>query len=136
VKVKRNKIRSLETDDFYLNLIKEKTSKLFLNKKEVELHLQKEVFNRVEFQNNVDEVSKTLGISNELAKTIITNYLIDILYEIDIAQSLLRKKTRIIIPSYLMFDIGFIYPLRGKTFYLRRFMRAYKKEQKLINTKY
>ena len=136
MKVKRNKIRSLETDDFYLNLIKEKTSKLFLNKKEVELHLQKEVFNRVEFQNNVDEVSKTLGISNELAKTIITNYLIDILYEIDIAQSLLRKKTRIIIPGYLMFDIGFIYPLRGKTFYLRRFMRAYKKEQKLINTKY
>lgn len=131
----RNKLRTLETYDFYLRYLKSKTSKIFKTKEEVKSHLQREVFSRVEFTNHVSEVSKSLGNSYDVTYTVITNYLIDVLYEIDIAQAKPKKKTRIIIQGYLMFDIGFIYPLRGKRFYLRKFLNNFIKEQRLINNK-
>lgn len=116
---------SIEYYPTYLKLVRTKSVRKFNSKEEVEEYLIVEVFEQIDFINNVIDTASEMKVSYLVAYTLITKYLIDVLYELDIAQSKERKKTRIRIPGFLNIDIAFIASLKGKLFSLQKDLRAF-----------
>jgi uncharacterized membrane protein YsdA (DUF1294 family) len=57
-----------------------------------------------------------------LAYELITNYLIDVLYELDKAQAQKKKRTKINVFGYFFLEIGFMRSLEGKKMYLEKYI--------------
>ncbi len=107
----------------YDKIFQSKSVRMFSTKKAVSEYLEKEVFLDQDFLNNVSETAKKVEINYILAYEIITGHLIDILYEIDKAISLKRKKTKIRVYSYFFLQIGFMVSLKNKKMFLEKFVK-------------
>jgi len=74
------------------------------------------VFRTIDFERHITETAKTLDIGYQLAYEIITNYLTDVLYEVDKVLEAPRKKRRISVYSYFYLDTGFLRNLKNLIF--------------------
>ena len=88
--------------------IKSKNVRKFTSRESVEEYLSNEVFLKERFIRHITETAKTNHVSYILAYNIITNHLIDILYEIDKAITSPRKKVLIRVYGYFSLRIGFM----------------------------
>lgn len=100
-----------------------KCIRVFNSKEQVYEYLEKDVFVTEQFQSHISETAKTLDISYLLAYEIITNYLTDILYEIDIAANSKTKKARISVHSYFFLEIGFMVSVKNKKMFLEQLIK-------------
>jgi len=104
--------------DSIIQHYKSKSVRKFKDRKAVEEYLEQEVFTLQEFKNNISETARSLNISYVIAYDIITNYLTDILYEIDISIEHPKKKKKISVYSYFSLTVGFMANLTKKTMYI------------------
>jgi len=106
----------------YIKFFQSKSVRQFTNREAVYLYLENEVFINQDFINNVRETATTREISYLLAYELITNFLTDTLYEIDIAICKQKKKTRIRVFSYFHLDIGFMMSFKNKKMFLEKYI--------------
>lgn len=104
----------------YNKFFRKQCIRVFNSREEVYNYLDNDVFATEQFQSHISETSKTLDISFLLAYEIITNYLTDVLYEIDIAATSSRKKRKISIHSYFFLEIGFMVSVKNKKMFLEK----------------
>ena len=86
----------------------EKSVKNFDNREQALAFMKQELFDEGEFQRHTVEVSQSLNIDQNLVKDILEKFFSELTYEIDRHQHK-RKKTRIIIPSFLLLELGYLY---------------------------
>jgi hypothetical protein len=107
----------------FINFFQSKSVRTFESRDKVYEYLEQEVFIKLPFSNHISETAKTLEISYLLAYEIITNYLTDILYEVDIAVSDRKKRKRISIHAYFFLEIGFMVSVKNKKMYLEQIIK-------------
>jgi len=107
----------------YRNFFRKESVRQFESREKAYEYMEKEVFVLNEFSVHVTEVSKTLEISYLLAYEIITNYLTDILYELDIAVSARKKRMKISVHAYFYLDIGFMLSTKNKKMFLEKIIK-------------
>lgn len=97
---------------------KSKSVRKFKDRKAVEEYLEQEVFTLKEFKSNISETARSLKISYVVAYDVVTNYLIDILYEIDETIASPKKKKKISVYSYFSLTVGFMANISKKKLYI------------------
>jgi len=107
----------------YIKFFESKSVRQFANRDAVKEYLESDVFSQQEFINHVSETATSTRVSYLLAYELITNYLIDILYEIDQTVSIRKKKRKISVYSYFFLEIGFMVSLRDKKMFLEKFIK-------------
>lgn len=109
----------------YRNFFIQKSIRKFANREEVFEFLEHEVFLKSEFIANVSETARTKKVSYLLAYDLITNYLTDILYEVDkgIEYAKQKRKVKINVFSYFSLQIGFMVSTKGKKMFLEKFIK-------------
>lgn len=107
----------------YVDFFRKESTLNFKSRGEVYEYLEEDVFNKEHFREHITQTAKTLDISYMLAYDIITNYLTDILYELDKAVSDRKKSTRISVHSYFSLKIGFMKSLQNKKMFLEKFIK-------------
>ena len=108
----------MKLTDSIIAQYKSKSVRKFKDRKAVEEYLENEVFTLHEFKNNISETARSLKVSYVIAYDIVTNYLIDILYEIDKSIEHPKKKKKINVYSYFSLTTGFMANLTKKTLYI------------------
>lgn len=106
----------------YHKFFRSKSVRKFTSREAVYEYLENEVFIQQDFISNVSETATTLRISYLLAYEIITNYLKDVLYELDTAQAEKKKRTKINVFSYFFLEVGFMRSLEGKKMFLEKYI--------------
>ena len=114
--------KSFKSAPPYIKFFQSKSVRQFTTREACYEYLENDVFTQDEFISNVRETATTLEISYLLAYELITNYLTDVLYEIDIASVKKRKKTRINIFSYFFLEIGFMESFKNKKMFLEKYI--------------
>lgn len=107
----------------YRKFFQSKSVRTFKSRGEAFEYLEQEVFVLNQFSKHITEVAKTLDISYLLAYEIITNYLTDIIYEIDIAASNRERKKKIAVHGYFFLEIGFMVSVRNKKMFLEKIIK-------------
>lgn len=107
-------------DNKFRKFFQRKTVRKFESREACYQYLETEVFVLQDFIANVTETAMTLQISYLLAYEIITNYLTDVLYEIDKAQSKTKQRSRITVYGYLNLDIGFMRTFENKKMFIEK----------------
>lgn len=103
-------------------IIKEYQSKSvrkFKDRKAVFDYLEQEVFTIQEFKNNVAETARSLDISYVIAYEVLTNYLTNILYEVDTRITSKKEKRKINVHSYFSLYVGFMANLKNRRIYIK-----------------
>lgn len=98
---------------------KSKSVRKFKDRKAVFEYLEQEVFVIQEFKNNVSETARSLSISYVIAYEVLTNYLTDILYEVDTTITSKKEKRKINVYSYFSLYVGFMANLTNKRVYIK-----------------
>ncbi len=106
----------------YKEFFQSKSVRKFTTREAVYQYLENEVFINGDFISNITETATTRKISYLLAYELITNYLTDILYELDKAQAQKRKRTRINVFGYFFLEIGFMLSFKNKKMFLEKFI--------------
>jgi hypothetical protein len=112
----------------YDKIFRSKSVRKFTDRKSVIKYLEKEVFHDSDFLSNVSETAKKCDISYVLAFEIVSNYLTDILFEIDQAISSKRKKKIINVYSYFFLQIGFMVSVKNKKMFLEKYVKPKKRK--------
>jgi hypothetical protein len=86
---------------------KSKNVRKFTSQSDCYSYLTNEVFLKEDFIRHVTDTAKANNVSYIVAYTVITNYLNNILYEVDTQIISKRKKSKIRIHSYFSILIGF-----------------------------
>lgn len=107
----------------YIDFFTKKSIRTFNSRDKVFQFMEEEVFILEDFSKHITETSRNLDISYLLAYEIITNYLTDILYEIDIAVSDREKKKKISIHAYFFLEIGFMVSVKNKKMFLEKIIK-------------
>lgn len=105
----------------YLQELRNKSVRKFHSREEVAEFLYDDVFRFDEFKNNVQEVSTLQEVSYTVAHDIITNHLIDILYEIDKSQAS-NSNIRILILRYMKIEVRFAIGVENSIYLLKKFL--------------
>ena len=105
-----------------IKFFQSKSVRMFANREEAFKYLENDVFNKQDFLNNVSETALSNKVSYVLAYELITNFLTDILYEIDQATTMKRKKKKINVYSYFFLEIGFMISLRNRKMFLEKYI--------------
>lgn len=91
-----------------INKAKSENVRKFTNRQDVADYMFDEVFKHEDFIKHVTDTSKLNSVSFNIGYDIITNYLIDILYEIDKNITNSRKKVKYRITGYFSLQLGFM----------------------------
>ena len=89
----------------------------FKDRKAVFEYLEFEVFKLDEFKDNVSETARSLDVSYIIAYEVLTNYLTDVLYEIDQSIENQKQKRKINVYSYFSLTVGFMANLTKNKMY-------------------
>ena len=101
---------------------KKKSVSQFKDRRAVMAYLEKEVFLDRNFISNVTETATICRVSYIIAYECVTNYLTDIVYEIDQAITFELKKSKISVYSYFFLEVGFMVSLRDNKMYLEKYV--------------
>lgn len=107
----------------FIKFFQSKSVRTFASREKVYEYMEEEVFVLQEFSQHITETAMTLEISYLLAYEIITNYLTDILYEIDQAVSNRKRKKKISIHAYFFLEIGFMVSVKNKKMFLEQIIK-------------
>lgn len=107
----------------YQKFFQSKNIRMFKSRKECFDYMEKEVFLRQEFQIHITETAKESKVSYLLAYEIITNFLTDTLYEIDLAVTDRERKKRISVHSYFYLQVGFMVSTENKKMFLQKLIK-------------
>jgi len=96
-----------------------KSVRKFKDRQAVYVYLEQEVFKLEDFKRNVKETADSLDISYIVAYDVVTNYLTDVLYDIDKNVKYSKKKKKINMYSYFSLIIGFMVNLNDRKMYIK-----------------
>ena len=112
----------------YVKILTDEMVRKFPTRADAYNYLETEVFIKSDFVNNITETARVEKVNYLIAYEIITNYLTDVLYELDKAVSS-KKGKRISVHSYFYFQVGFMESIRNK----KNFLEKYFKQLKIRN---
>lgn len=103
-------------------IIQSKSQKLFTSRQDAFEYLERTVFNRQDFVENVSDSARDNKVSYLFAYEIITNYLTDVLYEID---KHMKKPTKVklVIKAFFSLSIGFMSSFDSKRLFLQQLLK-------------
>ena len=106
-----------------VKLIENLSESLFVNREEAHEYLEREVYSNQEFINHIEETAITHKVSYIVAYTVVTDYLTDIMYELDLNVAKRKTKKRILIHSYFFLSVGFMESFKDKKLFIESYLK-------------